>query len=315
MNAKLIRIYYWLAWMQKTNRVRPGLIGISRCPVISALGAGEVQHGRVPTSDKFPLLLRLKARKSKHDLPKFRPDESTLDALTEHFQGAGHSAHVAHRNCLMASIAAYTGFRRGSIQSLTVSQFEGDDYVETDRNSVLIKPKKQKFGYGDIYEIPTWLHEQIRNFISEYRSQVLIRCRAGARAHKNHVFISDRDGKPLTERAITALMSKALRALNAPKGFAIHLWRGKFAADETAEQYERRSELGLDTSILTMDSIIARTLGHKNLNSARPYTSEYEAAEVARRRALRDNERGADKKRILELEEQVRLLKALRDQK
>lgn len=307
-NAKLVRIYYWLFWMKNTKRVGPGLIGVKPCAVESALNVDVVHSRNISTSAKFPLLFRLKAGNNKHGLPNFRPDENTLDELTEYFQRAGHCAHVAHRNCLMASIASYTGFRRGSIQSLRVNQFNGNDYVETDRNSVLIRPFKQKFDYEDIYEIPIWLHEQVRQFICTYRSQAVKRCKAGARVHQNYVFISDRDGAPLSERAITKLMSKAMRALNAPKGTAIHVWRGKYATEETAEEYERRRELKMDTSILTMDSVIARKLGHKNLNSARPYTSEYEAAEVARLRAERDNERRADKKRILELEEKVRLL-------
>ena len=104
-------------------------------------------------------------------------------------------------------------------------------------------------------------------------------------------------------------MSRALRALGAGKGSAMHVWRSKFAVEETVEIYETRKELKLDTGTQTMDAAVARRLGHRNSLSARPYTSTYEAAEVARARAARSNDRQKDKRRIEELEEEIRRLK------
>ena len=90
--------------------------------------------------------------------------------------------------------------------------------------------------------------------------------------------------------------------MGAGKGAAMHAWRAKFAVEENAEGYAQRRELGLDTSIATMDEVLARKLGQKNPKSARPYTSAFEAAEVSRLRAARENERQRDKLRIAELE-------------
>ena len=88
----------------------------------------------------------------------------------------------------------------------------------------------------------------------------------------------------------------------------MHAWRGKFAVEEAEEAYQLRREGGLDTSITTMDAVLARALGHQRSESARPYTANYEASEVSRRRAARDSERQSDKRRVRELEAELERL-------
>jgi len=317
VNAKLVRIYDWLIWLQESGRVRANLIGARDCRVKSALETSAVSLLRwrdpaLGSTARYPLLFRLKASRSKHRLAKFVPTEETLDTVHAYFLGQIKSEHAAHRNCMIADVASYIGFRRASIQSLTTMQFVGVpkvDFVKTDHSTVLIQPARQKFDYGDTYELPLWLHDAVGTFIEQYRNPHIDKLGVGREIHKDKVFISDRDGRPLTDRAISALMSKAMRAAGAPKGTSMHAWRSKYAVEETAEVYERRRELGLDTSIGTMDAVVARSLGHKNPMSARAYTSAYEAAEVARRRAQRESERHAEKLRIRELEAENNMLR------
>lgn len=312
-NAKLIRIYDWLRWLQDTGRVRSGLIGADKCQVTSTLRASAVLNSaktdEAERAGRYPLIFRLKAGASKHRLGKFVPTEKTVDAVHEYFHANLSSAYAAHRNCLIASVASYTGFRRASIQSLTTSQFTGDNFVRTDKDSVILQPSRQKFAYGDVFEIPGWLHDQVVDFINSHRRDLLQRTGVTPSTHADRVFLSQRTGRPLDDRTFTTLMSRALRALGAGKGSAMHVWRSKFAVEETVEIYETRKELKLDTGTQTMDAAVARRLGHRNSLSARPYTSTYEAAEVARARAARSNDRQKDKRRIEELEEEIRRLK------
>jgi site-specific recombinase XerD len=311
-NAKLIRIYDWLRWLQDTERVRSGFIGPRHCRITSGLERSSVLHARRTSSqmvERYPLLFRLRSGKSKHGMPKFIPTEDTVDNVYAHFHANATSSHVVHRNCLIASIASYTGFRRASIQSLLTTQFDALNLVHTERDSVLVQPLRQKFGYGDVFEIPGWLLHQVVDFIRSHRNEVVTRTGADRRIHADHLFLSDRTGRPLQDRTFTALMSRALRATGAGKGAAMHAWRSKFAIEVTEESYEIRSALGLDTSIETMDSVVARSLGHKSPLSARAYTSAHEASEVSRVRAQREKSRLTDKNRIAHLEAELARLK------
>lgn len=311
-NAKLVRIYDWLRWMQDTGRVSAGLIGVHRCQVTSGLERSSVLHARRVSSslvERYPLLFNLRSGNSKHRLAAFIPTEDTVDAVHAYFHSAASSSHVVHRNCLITSIASYTGFRRASIQSLRTTQFEISNLVATERDSVIIQPLRQKFGYGDVFEIPGWLLNQVLDFIRDHRQAVINRTGVNPSVHMDHLFLSDRTGRPLQDQSFTALMSRALRFAGAGKGSSMHAWRSKFAIEVTAESYEIRSALGLDTSIETMDSVVARSLGHKSPLSARAYTSAHEAAEVSRVRAQREKERLSDRKRIALLEEELAKLK------
>ncbi|MET3384178.1 hypothetical protein [Variovorax paradoxus] len=316
VNAKLIRIYDWIWWLQESGRVRPGLIGHRATPVLSSLESSSCAKQpwtghRVSTlSARYPLLYRVKTARSKHALPKTIPTEKMLDAVHAYFFSKSLSPFARHRNCLIADIASHTGFRRASIQSLHVDQFVGTDFVLTDRETVILKPARQKFDYGNTFEIPAFLHELIKQFITSYRQPFIDAHAVPATLHQGAIFISARDGKPLTDRALTALISRAMRACGAAKGTALHAWRAKFAVEEVANEYEHRSALGLDTSADTIERAVALKLGHKNSQSMRAYTSWHEASEVARRRSGQHKEQLRDRERIHELEKELAALRS-----
>lgn len=320
VNAKLVRIYDWLMWMQETNRMPANSIGARFCKVTSALESSSIcclrpRDPHIHSSSRYPLCYRIKSGKSKHSLSKFIPTEETLDAVHAYFFEKCETDFIAHRNCLIADIASYSGFRRGSIQSLTTKNFVGKngvDFVETKNETVLIRPSRQKFSYENVFELPNWLHDAAKEFIYGQLFPLIESLGVSTHVHRDALFISSRNGKALTDQAMTALMSKALRSLGAPKGTAMHAWRAKFAVEETANEYQTRRELGLDTSIGTMDTVVARKLGHKNSTSVRAYTSAHEAAEVSRHRAQRENERNTDKLRIKALEAELVTLRSMR---
>ncbi|MGJ7538583.1 MULTISPECIES: hypothetical protein [unclassified Variovorax] len=314
VNAKLLRVYDWLWWLQASLRVRGDLIGIGGASIRSASQVARPQHERrayqhaSKLHDRYPLLYRVRTARSKHSLPRTIPTEQTLDDVHAYFFSRSASSYLRHRNCLIADIASYTGFRRGSIQSLHVDQFGGEGAMLTDRDTVILKPARQKFGYGNTFEIPVFLHEQVCHFVQTYRSDVVARHGAAQDVHRGCVFLSARDAKPLTDGAMTALMSKAMRATGAVKGTALHAWRAKFAVEEVQHEYEHRAALGLDTSADTIERAVALRLGHKNSESMRAYTSWHEAGEVARRRSGHHREQLRARDRILELEKELAAL-------
>lgn len=318
VNSKLVRVYDWLKWLDENNKIPNGIIGPIGCRIYSCLAGSSVsknskKNADFKYSDLYPLLLKIHTKKSKHKVPKFIPSEDTLDALHEYFFGSCHSLHIKHRNSLLVDVASYTGFRRNSIQSLTISQFIGSDFEYSDRETVRLRPVRQKFNYGDYYEIPIELHQNVCNFIRDQRAEVLKIRGVGEPKTEGAVFISDRTCTPLDDRSITAIVSKALRACGAPKGFSIHSFRSKYLVAATTAEYEDRKELGLDTSAETVMRAVSVKVGHKNPNSVRPYTAGHDASALVKHhnsKARKEKEQLSEIERLrAEVEELKRKLK------
>ncbi|MDP3683553.1 MAG: hypothetical protein Q8S01_06430, partial [Ignavibacteria bacterium] len=115
VNKKLMSVYQWLLWLQETERLPVGTIGMYRCSV-SVLPVGS---GRRPSSEvRFPLLYRKTGTGSKHRLG-LAPTRLQLERASEQIMNR-HDEYAALRDCLALDIAAETGMRRVSINSLTV---------------------------------------------------------------------------------------------------------------------------------------------------------------------------------------------------
>lgn len=312
VNAKLMRIYNWLVWLRDTGAGPSWLIGRVDCLVTSTLVSGERDRGRSisDSRDRFPLLFNVADRSSKHRLPRVLPTEDTLTSAHRIFFDQARDLHTAHRNCLLLDIASVTGFRRGSINSLTVDQFTGTDYVETRNGTVVIRPKKQKFGYGDTFEIPTFLHEQVKRFIIEHRNPFVESKCVKQSIHRGAVFLSNKTGAPLTDRSQTAIVSPVMRKLGLKKGSVLHVWRSKFAVEEVEKEYVDRKELELDTSPQSIQLAVSTALGHRHPESIRPYISAFEASKVSARRAKEREAMRNEKERMSQLERENRVLRA-----
>lgn len=292
VNAKLVRIYDWLMWLQEMGRFPANTIGYRNAAVRSALRGSSLSreargNKELRALDKYPLLLTDRTRNTKHHIQAFIPSEDTVDALHAHFMNGGQSSHLRHRNALIVDVAAYTGFRRNSIQSLHVNQFIGSEFTATDRDTVIIRPSRQKFDYGDTFEIPALLHHHICNFVQTYRRELIQAKGVDQRVSEGAVFISERTCEPLDDRSITSLVSKALRACGAPKGAAVHSFRRKFLVEAMADEYADRRQLGLDTSEDAVTQSVARKAGQKNPKSLRPYVAGDAASLLVRNKAER----------------------------
>jgi site-specific recombinase XerD len=290
-NTKLRRAYLWLQWLQDSGRIKHGRIGSRGCAVKSALSErrklserSEADSRMVSSIALFPLQYRLKTSNSKHQVPSFIPTELTLDDLHEYFFENSASDYIAHRNCLLIDVADSVGLRRASINSLRVSQFL-DPLEVGELQTALIRPDSQKFSYANTFRFPPWIVERVRSFASEQRRQLIEDQRISSKVHGDRIFLSSRDGRPLTDRAITAIVSKALRKLGAPKGSAIHGFRYKFIDETVDAEYEDRLERGLDTSMDSITAAVSLKTGHKSVKSLRGYASASHAKRAAKVRS------------------------------
>lgn len=194
-----------------------------------------------------------------------------------------HEPYVAQRNILFIDIAETTGFRRGSICSLTVGQFEFAA-IERAKEEFLVRPDRQKFGYINTFGIPLDLAYRIRQFIDAHWLPWVKEKKIGKAVHNGRLFLSAKTGGPITDRAMTQIVSAGFRELGLDKGIGPHRLRAKFTSEQTDNELAERKELGLDTSNMSIAADIAMKLGHEDPTQYYRYASSSQArqARIAR---------------------------------
>jgi hypothetical protein len=274
VNAKLRRVYHWLHWLQLHERLPAGHVG-ERGKVTSSVASPAVQKhhsGRRRLSESFscPLLFNVRGGKSKHHLSKHVPSEQTVDELHTYFFSQTTSGFIAERNCLFVDIVSRLGMRRGSVNSLLQDQFREED-IDKASDEFWVVPNKQKFGYSFSFPVPLDLARNINRFIEQILKPVLKQSAIPESVHQGHLFLSARDFRPMANRSITQVISRAMRELGFPKGVGPHSFRWKFAGENLAEQVDRRREMGLDTSARTIAAETSMLMGQMDPASLYPY--------------------------------------------
>lgn len=279
VNERLRCCYRWLLWLQMSSRVRGTLIGPTRCSVRSTLQLPQFEpeenrqlrwRGRTGRTD-YPTLFRQVGTGSKHGVSK-APSEDMRFELLEQLHSSASSRFLAHRNVLIVDIANTVGFRRGSINSLRISQFVAQEISASDTSHMYVTPASQKLDYEDEYELPMHLMSRVRSFIDNYLIPTAKdRGWAGFDEKNSRIFVSDKTGKPLADRSITTLLSKHLRAVGGKRGMSTHSFRHKFVHDEIDSELEYRRAEGLDQTTESILSSVRSRIGHKHDASIRAY--------------------------------------------
>lgn len=265
VNDKLGAVYAWLDWMVESGRM-------SYCGVTREKKHTNAHHGTRGVryvANRSPVAFR-RTGSTSTSRTGYVASSATVDAIAGRFL-AGKDIYSAHRNELILAIADAVGFRRGSIASLCTHQFERGELEQEQHSVILVRPRSQKFAYEHDFLFPVWLALRVCDFCDTYRTPLVSKKRASKEATQDRIFLSSRNAHPLTERAITQIFSKAMRAVGAPKGAALHAFRAKYANDQVEQEIEIRSKTGMDTSSTTIAAAVAMKLGHKNSNSIYSY--------------------------------------------
>ncbi|MDM0082915.1 tyrosine-type recombinase/integrase [Variovorax sp. J31P179] len=285
VNLKLCRIYDWLIWLQQARRVPVGTVG--RTGLVTALIEAQsyrpVRGGKWRRGErKYPLLFKLAGSNAKHNVPASVITNEHVASLLSLFIER-HEPYVAQRNILFIDIAETTGFRRGSICSLTVEQF-AIEAIERSKEEFLVRPSRQKFGYTNTFGIPLDLAYRIRQFIDEHWLPWVGEKKTGDAVHNGRLFLSAKTGGPITDRAMTQIVSAGFRELGLDKGIGPHRLRAKFTSEQSDQELAERKELGLDTSNMSIAADLAMKLGHTDPTQYYRYASSSQArqARIAR---------------------------------
>lgn len=286
VNQKTSAILHWLFWMQLEGRCSKGTIGPVDCRVTASLKSRRSSWHRPRKSES-----RLE---SNHFLRgaaacPFVPPVSReiYDKLCDHIQASALSTYIAQRDRLFVDVAASAGFRRGSICSLSIGQIDARYLRETAEMTAKLKPAAQKFGYEHVYDVDTLLLLRVLDFIEGPRARLLSELNVTEAIARGQIFLSARTGKPMTDRAMTARISTAMRAIGCAKGQAIHVFRGLYVNEIADDEIEDRLEAGLDTSTASIVAAVAPRVGQKNPASLFAYISGKQTEIARRRRAAR----------------------------
>ena len=304
VNQKLSAVYCWMVWLRDEGRLDDSVIGERGCQVRTREKAIERFDGkrkRVTYVIEVPIAYRGIGRGSKHSTA-YAATKNDIDAVTERIAETATSEYLLQRNGLLAVIPQLTGLRRGSMNSLLVSQFDrGELHAETEP-TVLVTPKDQKFGYSSSFDFPTLLALRILDFIDGPRTELLDALGIDESIAKGRVFLSETTGKPLTSRAITKVMSREMRAIGAPKGAAVHAGRHLFANDMINQEIEDRTKEGQDTSTASICCAVALKMGQRNPDSLFAYVSAQQSR-YAKSQLEKSRQRSAAARVNVEIEE------------
>jgi site-specific recombinase XerD len=287
VNIRIRLVYRFLAWLQANGRTASNSIGSHECLVTSSLPLdlpGEAE-GRITRRNsyrftreqsRYPLAYRRVGAKSKHST-QFSPSESLRYASISALHETASSNYLAHRNSLIIDIANTVGWRRESINSLTLGQVDAALATLNNSDYASITPLTQKFGYVEAFDVPGWLVERISLFVRDYLIP-MAKTKGWKLQPSTRLFLGAK-GSPLKERSITKIVSNAMRQAGAPRFAALHAFRHKFTNDEIADETRYRIASGLDTSAASIAATVSISLGHRDPNSIYSYVSRSLSAE------------------------------------
>jgi integrase len=268
VNLELRSLYLFFAWLQKDPHYGKGrtLIGTHGFQIRSTLLLEQTvakRHRRLRGADRYPLCFRNAGEGSKHRLA-FVPSNRHRSILASYFYSRLDEA-TARRNCLIFELAWTIGWRRGSIMSLTVDDF--DKAAEAGSDELWIKPRQQKFGYSNSFMVPHRMAVQVLDYIASTRGLFV---REGV-DDESALFLSSTTGRPLTPHTASGIFCKARRDLGWPRGSGLHAWRRGFTNEFIEREIDARLELGLDTGGDSIALSLASALGHENVSSQSAY--------------------------------------------
>lgn len=316
-NRKLIAIYDFYWWAQEEARLISGRIGAgpgfairsSICEYRSEALSRSGSRSR----KLYPLLERGIAARNRHRHQHYAEPTELSDVKRQFRERQEFS--VAERNVVLVDLMDLAGWRRGSVASLKTDQFERQAIqraLEQGKKTWTVTPDVQKFGYQFSKDIPIQTALRLSSYVDKGRSKILSLRKRGEETACKAIFLSYTTCKPLTDKAITQILSSAFQRLGVRKGAGAHSLRrgyGRRRSQEIIAERKRRG-MSLDPRDITAD--LAEDLGHSSTAAQSAYTagkkSMYvETVEAGLRSQLEEQRLEADdlRRKIAELERQT----------
>jgi hypothetical protein len=296
VNIRLRVLYRFFEWSQETAFFTKNIIGWKGCRIRSTLIlVSECADSRdMKTRLMYPLCYRSVGEKSRTSDGRYWATADDINDIEAYFwQNPSHL--IAQRNVMMLRIAEYMGWRRGSISGLTTDQFSRvliENAEKRKRYEFSVTPSVQKFNRGFSFDVPFELAYAIRNYIEGPRAEILAAAKVDEGVAEYRLFLSLTTGTPLNDRTLSAIFTKAFKAIGAPEGAGLRSIRRKFAEEINAAELQFRQRNGLSLAPEDIAFATAPKLGHGSILSQEAYNrvlkgkKQQSVEEVMRRELL-----------------------------
>lgn len=314
-NKKLRTIYAFYTWAEVDAALTTGLIGWTSGAIRSTLPLTKQFGGKINTneSERHPLCFKNVGEKSVAADGQYWATAQDLEDIADHFR-ATQTAEAASRNELIMRLVAWVGWRRGSVNSLTVSQFSQEKIklsIRNDRPFLEVVPELQKLQREMAFGVPYSLALKVSRYIEDERAKVLARLGQSVDAGApQHVFLSLTTGKPLDDKSLSEIFGTAFHAIGAPKGAGIHSVRRKFAEEAADAETQRRIKEGLSTAQEDITMAIAAKLGQTSALSQNAYRRVTNRPKLDSIEVRQRDELAAKEMEILALKSKIAALEA-----
>ncbi|WP_322062964.1 hypothetical protein [Paraburkholderia sp. J63] len=278
-NARLRVIYEFVTWAQEDALLIQSVVGNSAAsPIRSSLPRlRNVGHKNLRgDKQRYPKLFQDVGASSRTSDRQYWATDEDFEEIRQQFWST-HGPDTATRNDLFLRLFEGLGWRRASVNSLTIDQFSDsiiDEAVSSGETHISIVPPEQKSGYQRAFPVPINLALTVQRYIKEERGELLQKhgLRDGnSEIHQRRLFLSMNTALPLTHSAVSEIFRAAFRAIGGEIGANTHSFRRKFAEATWAEEIEFRQREGLSLAYEDVAMAVADALGHASIISQDAY--------------------------------------------
>lgn len=278
-NARMRVVYDFLTWAQEDALLITNMVGNTQTFAVRS-SLPRMRHdghkGLRKERDKYPLLYQDVGSNSRTSDRQYWATDEDFEQIRQYFWETS-GIEAAERNDLMLRLLHGQGWRRASVNSLTVDLFDDaliKDAVDAGETHISVIPPHQKRGYKRAFAVPIAAALSVRRYIDGGRKTLLTKRGVDEKdvsAHQNRIFISVTTCLPLTEEAISEIFRRAFRAAGRPVGANTHSFRRAYAETRWAEEIEFRQREGLSLAYEDIAMAVADDLGHASIVSQDAY--------------------------------------------
>jgi len=277
-NEKLREVYRFYLWAQEDQWLIANQMGWPDAKITSFLPTIRSDPARLYKNKHlekllYPLCYKRVGEGSRNKNTHYATDQE-LESIRSLFYKNCTSTN-AERNVLIVDIIESVGWRQGSIHSLKTCQFDIEKIGEALRmghTTYPVVPEVQKGGRLNKYEIPLPLACRIASFILKNRSELLDRKHKSEAVADGYIFISYTTCASLGKYEISRIVSRAFKAIGAPKGAGPHSIRRKFGKEKATEILQIRQRIGASMSPEDAVQDVMHYLGHSHAAAQEAYT-------------------------------------------
>ncbi|TWX68478.1 hypothetical protein ESZ36_08230 [Colwellia demingiae] len=266
----LAPVYEFYFWAQKQG-LHPSLLGVQpeqgdKYQITSALPLRDKAKSKKDGPKKKQLYPKSFSNCGESSGgPSQKAEEWELDELNDYIR-VNYKGYTRASLMLMLRIVDQTGSRPITLSGFAKLQFRKEtvesELMNTSDSILDITPIIQKGDNNMPIKFPLTLVNGVVSFIENDLKEFINTI--GLNKHDGHLFLNEKDGKPLSAQEITKIFSAITKKLNWPKGKSLYAFRHRYANEQMDIQASINDELGFTKEENAVALQVSQNMTHKN---------------------------------------------------